>query len=285
MSHPRYKKGYSLVVREDDFEHFLPAVAAAGFEGIEPTFVDDAYPSPADALDRARKLRAVCDDLGLAIPSMRGGRVPWTTIPSDDPAMRARALDHTRRAFECLEVMGGDVLLVVPGMRTPEVDYQTHWERVVEYGQAVSEIAAEFDMRVGLENVEARFPVSELDWGTLIDEIGSDHVGIYLDVGNVVWLGFGYPEQWIRTLGQRIIRVHFKDARYRLAGATIHSEVHQLLNGDVEWPAVFAALKEVSYEGWVSVEPDPYAHLPEQLPKRLSADLDALFDHYAGGSR
>jgi hexulose-6-phosphate isomerase len=199
--------------------------------------------------------------------------------------MRARALDHTRRAFECLDVMGGEVLLVVPGMRTPAVDYHTHWRRVVEYGQAAAEIAAEFDMRIGLENVEARFPVSELDWCALIDEIANDRVGVYLDVGNVLWLGLGFPEQWIRTFGSRIVRVHFKDARYRLHGATVHSEIHQLLNGDVDWPAVLAALDDVSYSGWVSVEPEPYNCLPDQLPKRLAADLDALFDHHAGGSR
>lgn len=283
MSAPRFRKGYSLVVREEDLRGFLPAIAAAGFAGVEPTFVPDAYPSPEDHLRRARELRAVCDDLGLAIPSMRGGRVPWSTIPSADAGERARALDHTRKALECLREMGGSVLLVVPGMRSPDVDYATHWARVVEYGRRAGEIAAEFDMRVGLENVEARFPASERDWCALLDEIGSERVGMYLDTGNILWLGFGFPEQWIRTMAHRIVQVHFKDARYRLHGATLHAEVHQLLNGDVNWPAVMSALDAVSYEGWVSVEPESYAHLPEQLPRRLSADLDALFQMSTGG--
>ena len=283
MSEARYRKGYSLVVRDRELREYLPAIAAAGFDGVEPTFVADAYPSPEDHLARARELRRVCDDLGLVIPSMRGGTVPWGTIPSADPGERGRALDHTRKALECLKEMGGAVLLVVPGMRTPGVDYQTHWARVVEYGHGAAELAAEFDMRIGLENVEARFPVSELDWRALLDEIDSDRVGMYLDVGNILWLGLGFPEQWIRTMAHRIVQVHFKDARYRLHGATLHAEVHQLLNGDVDWPAVMAALEDVSYGGWVSVEPEPYAHLPAQLPRRLSADLDALFRMKEGG--
>ena len=284
MNEHAFHKGYSLVVREgDDLERLLPAIAAAGFEGIEPTFVTGAIPSPEEHTSEARKLRGICDRLGLSIPSMRAGRVPWTTIPSNDAQARSAALDHMRLAFESLQIMGGTVLLVVPGDRVPDVDYHTHWRRVVEFGRAAREIAAEFDMKIGLENVEARFPVSELDWRALIDEIAGDRVGVYLDVGNVRWLGFGFPDQWIRTLGSRIVQVHFKDATYRLAGGTLHAEVRQLLEGDVDWQAVMRALNEIGYRGWISVEPESYRFLSERLPERLSADLDVLFKLDSGG--
>jgi L-ribulose-5-phosphate 3-epimerase len=282
----RFQKGYSLVIRDrQQISGYLPAIAEAGFDGIEPTFVEGAYPSPTEHIERAKELKAACDDLGLLIPSMRGGLVPWDTIPNDDPGERSRALDHTRQALESLYVMGGSVLLVVPGRRVPGVDYHTHWKRVVEYANAAGDLAGEFGMKIGFENVEARFPVSELDWRSLIDQIDSRHVGMYLDVGNVIWLGFGYPEQWIRTLDHRIVQVHFKDATYRLHGATLHAEIRQFLDGDVNWPAVMAALDEVSYRGWIGVEPDSYRHLPAQLPKRLSTDLDALFDSSGGSHR
>lgn len=280
MSGGPFHKGYSLVITDRTrLTQYLPSIAAAGFEGIEPTFVSGAYPSPEDHLGRARELRAVCDDLGLVIPSMRGGLVPWATIPSDDSAERARALEHTRRALESLAEMGGKVLLVVPGERMAGVDYQTHWKRVVEFGHAAGELARGFGIRIGFENVEARFPVSELEWCSLIDETGSEHIGMYLDVGNVVWLGFGYPEQWIRTLGPRIVQVHFKDAVYRLLGATLHAEVRQVLDGEVNWPAVMAALRDVSYAGWISVEPEGYRHFSEVLPGHLSRALDAIIGH------
>jgi L-ribulose-5-phosphate 3-epimerase len=284
MKDKRFSKGYSLVVHENDITGFLPAIAEAGFDGVEPTFVTGALPSPENHLEEARRLRAVCDGLGLAVPSMRGGRVPWTTIISADAGERARALEHTRRACETLTVLGGSVLLVVPGERTPGIDLATHWHRVVDYGRAAADIAAGFGMRIGLENVEARFPSSERDWLALIEEIGSDRLGIYLDVGNVLWMGFGYPEDWIRTLGKHIVQVHFKDASYRLYGATLHAEIRQLLDGEVNWPEVMRALDEISYRGWISVEPESYRHLPERLPRRLASDLDALFKLGTGGT-
>lgn len=280
-SDSRFKKGYSLVVRDGyDLETYLPAIARAGFDGVEPTFVSGALPAPdvpfPHAREQAKRLRAVCSDLGLAIPSMRGGRVPWGTIPSDSPQERQRGVDHVGRACELLAEMGGSVVLVVPGERNPGVDYDTHWARVVEFAHRAAERARETGVRIGFENVEARFPVSVRDWCHLIDEISDPAIGVYLDVGNVIWMGFGYPEHWIRRLGDRIVQVHFKDARYRLHGATLHSEIHHILDGDVDWPAVMTALDDIAYRGWVSVEPEAILHLRERLPVRLASDLKAI---------
>jgi len=274
-----FSKGYSLVIRDEHLATLLPAIARAGFDGVEPTFVEGALPSPNvdDPSRSAKELAARCSDLGLRIPSMRGGRVPWWSIPSFTAKDREIAIDHTRRALEVLAVMGGSVLLVVPGGRSPEVDYFTHWRRVVEYGRAAGELARTYGVQIGLENVEAAFPSSLRDWRDLIDEIDDPGVGMYFDVGNVLWLGFGYPEEWVSHLAERIVQVHFKDARFRLAGTALHSEIHQLLNGDVDWPRVMAAVRGIGYQGWISVEPEAYRHAPERLPERLSRDLDAVF--------
>jgi hexulose-6-phosphate isomerase len=279
MNGKRFKKGYSLVIRDRrTMEEYLPSIAEAGFDGIEPTFLEGAYPSPEEHTGRAAELRDICDRIGLKIFGMRAGSVPWTTIPSLDASERRRALDHTRKACESLAVLGGDVLLVVPGRRDPAVDYRTHWNRVTEYARAAGDIAVGFDVSIGLENVEARFPASEMEWASLIDEIAHPRVGMYLDAGNVLWLGFGFPEQWIRTLGQRIFRVHFKDAVYRLNGAALQSEIRQILDGEVNWPAVMSALDDIGYQGWVSVEPENCRYLPHRLPSRLSADLSAILE-------
>jgi hexulose-6-phosphate isomerase len=250
--------------------NLLPAIADSGFDGIEPTFVDGGLPSPGkDYLGEARELRKLCDDLGLGVPSMRGGRVPWDTIPSPKKADRRRALEHTEKALEALSIMGGETLLVVPGETQPDIAYRDHWARVVEYGVAAGEMAGRLGMTIALENVEARFPLSSSEWASLIDEIDHDRVGMYFDAGNVLWLGLGYPAQWIRVLGNRIRQVHFKDA-------TFFGEIRHLLAGEVDWPAVMGALVDVGYEGWILVEPTPYAHAADRLPARLIGDLDAI---------
>ncbi len=56
-------------------------------------------------------------------------------------------------------------------------------------------------------------------------------------------LPYGYPEQWLRILGKRVAGIHFKD--FRRAVGTIEGFV-DLLEGDVDWPAVMSAIEEPS---------------------------------------
>ena len=98
-----WKKGFSSVWEsEKQIDELLPAIAESGFHGIEPTFIPGAVPSPHGYAGEARLLRGRCEALGLEIPSMRGGRGFWDTVPSPDPAERAAALEHGKLALECL---------------------------------------------------------------------------------------------------------------------------------------------------------------------------------------
>ncbi len=270
-THSPFKKGFSLVLK--DLSHtreVFPVIAQAGFLGVEPTFNEDSFPSPRGYSKEAPRLREICADMGLEVLGLRGGRKPWDTIPSPDPDDRREALEHTKRALECMGMLGGDVLLVVPGRIHPEVSYEDHWKRVVEYGQRAGELAASMGVQIGLENVEARFPLSVKEWKELLGEIHSSSVRMYLDVGNVAWLGLGYPEQWIRSLGDLICRIHFKDALWG-------RELRNLLEGEVPWERVMKALREIPYEGWISVEPEWYKTAWQRMVERLSRDLDVIF--------
>jgi L-ribulose-5-phosphate 3-epimerase len=265
------QKGFSSLWRtEEEINRLLPEIASAGFAGIEPTFNSGAIPSPESYPDQAKNLAQRSRDLGLKIPSLRGGLRFWDTIPSPDPSEREQALEHAKKAFECLALMGGKTLLIVPGRIRPDVPYEEHWKRVVDFAYGAGEMAKAYGMGVGLENVEARFPLSVKEWKDLLDEIKHPRVRMYLDVGNVSWLGLGFPEQWILSLGDRICQVHFKDARF---GKTLGN----ILEGEVNWSQVMGALKKINYQGWISVEPEWYPFAPWRLPERLSKDLDAIF--------
>jgi L-ribulose-5-phosphate 3-epimerase len=264
------KKGFSSVWQnKKQIDDLLPVIAESGFHGIEPTFIPGAIPSPQYYKREAVELATRCRDLGLEIPSLRGGVGFWDTIPSPDPRERAEAIEHGKRALECLALLGGKTLLVVPGRMRKDTPYEEHWKRVVDFSRQAGEIAAGFGITIGLENVEARFPLSVRDWRDLLAEIDHPHIRIYFDVGNVFWLGLGYPEHWIMSFKSWICALHFKDA-------TFAGELRNLLAGDIDWKAVIEALHRMRYEGWISVEPNWYHHAPERLPARLSADLDAI---------
>ena len=75
-------------------------------------------------------------------------------------------------------------------------------QRAVAEMKRLAPVAAEHQIHIGVENVWNKFLLSPLEMRAFIDEIGSEWIGSYFDVGNVVYAG--YPEQWIRILGKRI---------------------------------------------------------------------------------
>ena len=102
-----------------------------------------------------------------------------------------------------------------------------------------------------------------------IEEIGSPNVKAYFDCGNI--LIYGFPQQWIRTLGPLLHRVHVKDFRL--------NDLHfvYLLHGDVPWPEVMTALSEVGYDSFMTAELSPYPQCPEQMVFDTSQALTRIF--------
>jgi L-ribulose-5-phosphate 3-epimerase len=86
---------------------------------------------------------------------------------------------------------------------------------------------------IGVENVWNRFLLSPLEFRSFLDQIGSPWVKAYFDCANV--LVHGFPEQWMRILGERIAAIHVKD--FELSVGSIQGFTG-LLQGDVAWPAV-----------------------------------------------
>ncbi len=103
-------------------------------------------------------------------------------------------------------------------------------------------------MIIAIEEVWNKFLLSPLEFARYIDEFQSPWIRAYFDVGNVVISG--YPQDWIRTLGKRIVKLHLKDFTFRKRVA----EFTNLLEGDIDFKAVHAALADIGYKGTATVE-------------------------------
>jgi hexulose-6-phosphate isomerase len=122
-----------------------------------------------------------------------------------------------------------------------------------------------------MENVSNRFLVSPLEMRTFVDQFQSPWVQAHFDIGNVMY--FGYPQDWILTLGPRIRRVHAKDRK--VTPQAEQARPSGLLEGDVDWKAVMAALVKVNYRGFISPEIGHDSSDAGQLTK-VSAALDRI---------
>ncbi|MDL2272458.1 sugar phosphate isomerase/epimerase [Desulfovibrio sp. OttesenSCG-928-I05] len=261
-----YRKGFSWAWTDaESFFRHAGLIAGAGFHGLEPVF---GGPLLMHSPERtAAAMRAECASLGLSIPSMRGGRYFWETISSPDKTLRDKGFEYGLRALDTLNALGGSVLLVVPGGKRADVPYEEHWKFARDFFLRLGEEACQRGLRVGAENVECGFPLSVMEWNAFLADISGPATGMYFDAGNVVWLDYGFPDHWIRSLASRILQIHFK-------GAVRAQRVCSLLEGDVDWQAVMRALADIRYEGWIIVE-------PPALPSSLLQDAsDTVLRHY-----
>jgi hexulose-6-phosphate isomerase len=250
-------------------------VADCGFEAIELAIGEAGLVTLDSTEEECRALAEQAGAHGLRTPTLASGLGWKYPLTADAPAAREHAADVIRRGLRAASWLGAEVLLVVPGMLAPlsggdgaHVPYDVALERMREGigGLVASAEAARVVM--GIENVWNRALLSPLEMRDFVDSFGSDAVGAYFDVGNVV--AFGYPEDWVRILGRRVRAVHLKD--FRRSVGTLEGFC-DLLEGDVDYPAVMAALREVGYDGPLAPE---YFGLDEAGLRSISKATDRI---------
>jgi len=261
-------------------EDYLKLAKEASFDGVEFNVTEEGELSLKSS---DRKLKELCDaaeGLGLQLPSLCM-EIPYR-LTSNEEEERAKAQDAIRSSLRVAHALGASALLIVSGgvdfsiwTGTQDVvPYDAAYERTVEGLRAISPDAEELGVCIGLENVWDKFLLSPLEFKRLIDEIDSPYVQVYFDVANV--LISGYPEQWIRILGERIRKVHVKD--FKLSVGNINGFCN-LLEGDVNWPAVMRSLREVGYDDYLVAEVmPPYKFHPDRLIHETSKSIDAIME-------
>ena len=276
------KKGISIwSFCKDTLKEAFDLAHKAGFEGVEVALAEDGEINLSTGEKQLCEIKKQAEDSGIALYSVASGLYWSYSITDDRPEMRSKAKDVVKKQLETAAVLGCDAILVVPGAVrvdfAPElgvVDYEKAYERSLEAFTELKKDAEAYRVSIGLENVWNRFLTSPLEMRDFIDKIGSEFVGAYLDVGNVLFNG--EPEHWIRALGKRIKKVHLKD--YRKNVGTLDGFV-DLLAGDVNYPEVKKALDDIGYDGWVSAEMIPsYTHYPDVLIYNTSRAMDAIIN-------
>ncbi len=231
-----------------------------GFDAIELCIASQGVLTHQATKSQCEDIAAAAEKTGIEISSVASGET-WTCSPTaNDPDVRAKIIDFTSKALQVTKWLGTDAYLFVPGavdvFFLPDADvipYDVCYQRASEAVKHILPAAEKTGVAICIENVWNKFLLSPLEMRDFIDSFGSDNVKAYFDVGNILLTG--YPDQWIRILGERIERVHVKD--FKTSVGTVEGFV-DLLEGDVNFEAVKKALAEVGYDGYVTAEMLPF---------------------------
>lgn len=262
-------------------EAALLPLKEAGFDGVETTHI-----CPEEEASRGK---AIAEKLGLRIHSVLRG---WMEFNSEDPAKVEASLENTRKALRAAKAYGADAILLVPcrvgGMPMPdpwEFDisfdkktghvtkvssgdnsrfeaYIQAQNRATDTSRAAVEklipLAEELKVIIALENVWNNLWVKPDLFQNFVASFAHPWVKAYFDIGNHV--KYAPPQDWIRTLGPLVAKLHVKDFKLNPTGHG-GSFVHPR-DGSIDWPAVRKALDEIGYTGWATIE-DGGLPLPE----------------------
>jgi L-ribulose-5-phosphate 3-epimerase len=213
-----------------------------GFEQVECDTVYD----PAEVA----KIGKAAESTGLRIHSVMNEAHWKYPLSSSDPEVVRKSMQGMETSIENAHQWGADTVLLVPAVVNPQTPYRDAWTRSQQQIRKLIPLAEKRKVVIGIENVWNKFLLSPLEMARYVDEFQSPWVRAYVDVGNMVL--YGYPQDWIRTLGKRIVKLHLKDFRFRNRKA----ESVNLRDGDVDWKEVYKALAEIGYHGTASVELD-----------------------------
>ena len=211
-----------------------------GFEVLQAPTEPDEH--------KAEELRKAADAAQIRIDSVMNMDHWKYPLSSSDPTVVEKSLAGMRTSLQNAKLWDSDVVLLVPAVVSPQTSYREAWTRSQYEIRKLLPLAEELNVVIAMEEVWNRFLLSPLEMATYIDEFQSPWVKGWFDVGNVVL--YGYPQDWIRTLDKRIVKVHLKDfKRNKDSYAWVN-----LGEGDIDWAAVREAFAAIHYTGSATVE-------------------------------
>lgn len=218
----------------------------SGFERIEcPT-------TPGEA--QAEEIKSASEKTRLPIHSVMNMDHWKYPFSSADQAVVGKSLAGARTSIRNAHLWGAETVLLVPGVVNPQTSYRDAYTRSQAAIRQLIPLAEELKVILAIEEVWNKFLLSPLEFARYIDEFQTPTIRSYFDVGNVVL--YGYPQDWIRTLGNRIVKLHIKDFSFRRDPSTknLVAEWKALGEGDIDWNAIYSALRDIGYKGTATVE-------------------------------
>ncbi len=224
----------------------------------------------------ASEEKRLADEAGVTISQVHG---PWRHPPQDyTPEDRAERQEKMRRCIRATRLLGSRYFVIHPIMpfgTTQDPEPERLFEMNREFFRELLPVAWENDVIICLENMPFKClslstPAQILQFVQAMDD---PHFAICLDTGHSMVFGI-QPGDAMRLMGSyvKVLHVHDNDGERDLHRAPF--------TGVVDWADFSAALREVGYNGVLSLETTPSRELDDgdytTACKKLAADARRL---------
>jgi hexulose-6-phosphate isomerase len=231
---------FSMLPKEMPLLDRFQMAREVGFEEVE------CHTTPDQA--QAEEIKKAADGAKLRIHSVMNSDHWQYPLSSSDADVVGRSMKGMETSLRNAKLWGADTVLLVPAVVNPDTSYGDAWKRSQQQIRKLIPMAEDLKVVIAVEEVWNKFLLSPLEFARYVDDFKSPWVKAYFDVGNVVL--YGYPQDWIRTLGNRIVKLHLKDFQFKKRVA----EFVPLREGEINWKEIHKALAEVGFKGSATVE-------------------------------
>jgi L-ribulose-5-phosphate 3-epimerase len=233
----------SMLPRAMSYAERFALARECGFEAVEMQTVTKD--------EEAAEIRDAAKQAGLRIHSVMNSDHWRLPLSSSDPAVVSGSVKGMETSLRNAALWGADTVLLVPAVVDATTSYQDAWtrsQRVIR--ERLLPMARDMKVTIAVEEVWNKFLLSPIEFARYVDDFASPYLKAYFDVGNVVL--YAFPQDWIRTLGARIVKVHLKDFNFdRRNGRFTWKNIGE---GDIDWPEVRRAFADIKYSGYVTTE-------------------------------
>ncbi len=222
---------YSMLTGNDTPLDKLKMLKDIGYDGVEIKTLlrrEDA--------EQVRAIRAASEKVDLPIHGV---------VNSSNPDLTS--------AIDQADYYGGNSVLHVVRYDT-KLGYLQNYRETQDILRRAIDHAHKKKVSILLENVWASYLIEPLGMARFIDEIASEYVQAYFDIGNVV--RWGWPQHWIEVLGKRVRKLDVKEFDLNIAmnqGMRKAFDV-PMGQGSIEWEKVREELLKIDYRGWATAE-------------------------------
>lgn len=257
----------------------------AGADGVQIYAVsgemDPAVLTPA----KRRELRSYIGGLGLEISALCGD---LGGHGFQDSEMNPQKIEQSKRILELALDLGTSVVTthigIVPEDRSSRI-YDSMQRACDELGVYASSMNAFFAIETGPE------PAAHLK--SFLDTLTTKGVSVNFDPANMVMVTGDDPVQGVKTLRDYVVHTHVKDGKrirpvdprdvygYLGYGGMSHEKIAEMAasgtsfqevplgEGAVDFPAYFAALQEIGYQGYLTIEREVGSSPEEDIRKAV----------------
>ena len=238
LSFSRYVVPMKIGVMNNPSASVYDQVEAIGKANFD--FVDLTIEGPALDFDLAR-IRAILDQYGMFVV---GHTDPCLPYAYPIKAVRDACLQELERCAKLFSALGAEMMNIHPCYSAPPRMKKDLIEHNIEALKPIVHMAATHGLTVVLENYKRPFDTVS-NFKTLLKEVPG--LGIHLDIGHTN-MGRDSGQSFCQFLGHHIVHVHFSDNR---ATEDHHMPIGV---GTVDWRKTVSALKDIGYDGTITLE-------------------------------